>query len=320
MKKFLSCTLALLLVLSLSACGQKEATPDKDTPVPDSTPTSSAAIIAKDCEFTVLNCSFKKEVTAQDEELIGSSFSEREGKVFVDLVLKVKNTGNSEITKDTISGYFMYSDLRYDMQFEVESGTQTAFVSGTATVPAQETAIVHLLALVDKAATSESLTVNYTIGDKQYTEAVKQEDTRTALQKKTKVSVGDKIDNGLYSFEVIECTNKQYLQTTNLAEGKQYQPFGNGQFIHLLLKVKNNTSSSLKSITTYTSVGDQITRGNSEKEIKNNLEMEELSNEPLAAGEEQYCHLYVVVDENVNTAGLAIRFNLGGICYYCEVN
>ncbi len=328
MKKILAFTLAILLVLFTSACGKSNILPSGtpnntqnpgNSETPNNADTLNKTETFANCEITVLSCAFDKEVTAQDEEFIGSSFSERQGKVFVDLVLKVKNTGNTNITKDDITAYFMYNDLRYDMQFEIETNSTTAFVSGDDGILPQTTATIHLFDLVEEAAINENLTVHYTVGEKNFDIAVAKEDTRNALAKKTQVSVGQKIDNGDFSFEVIECSTKQYLQANNLEESQQYQPFGKGQFFHLLLKVKNNTAQPLKSITSYTIVNDTIIRGNSEKEINNNTELEDLDYQPLASGEEEYCHLYAVIDEGITTSGLILRFNLGGICYYCEL-
>ena len=146
-----------------------------------------------------------------------------------------------------------------------------------------------------------------------------QEDTRDPLAKKTKVSVGSKIDNEFFSFELVDCSVKKAIQATDLENSQQYSPMSKGKaFIHALVKIKNKAHYPLKGVTTYTIVDGTGIRGDSKKEIANNTKLDGLLDSPLEIGEEEYCHLYAIVDENVDTAQLKLRFNLGGVCYYCE--
>ncbi|MDO4617955.1 MAG: hypothetical protein Q4B31_00360 [Clostridia bacterium] len=306
---------AFIMIIAISitmftGCGN-------DIPVNDNSNTNTEELKVGDLNVEVLSCEFDKEVMGIDEEMSSWGFTERNGKVYVNLALKITNNGTTTFNKDNISAYFEYEELRYDLQYELMS---VAPINNNDDSITQDcVGIVYMLTTVDEAATSEDITVYYTINGKEYKEKVKPIDTRSALEKKIKVSVGDKFNvNELYDVEVMECSVKKYLQTTNFADSEQYQSYGKN-FVDLIIKVKNNTSVELKEgIQGYVLVGDGGSSASTDIEIDNNTDLKDLDLAPLKSNEEGIIHIYATVDENEATDGLGMRFNFAGNCYYCE--
>ena len=89
--------------------------------------------------------------------------------------------------------------------------------------------------------------------------------------------------------------------------------------IDLVLKIKNNTKLDLTNVHVYTIVNDEVEVGSTYKETKENTALEDISSANLTAGEEELCHLYTAVNKSVDVGELLVRFNLGGVCYYCEI-
>ncbi|MBR5239540.1 MAG: hypothetical protein IKW04_03055 [Clostridia bacterium] len=278
---------------------------------------SSNTLQVDGLEIEVLACEFDKEVMGIDEEFSGYGFTERDGKVWVNLMLKIKNNSENDIGEDELSGYFTYDDLRYDLQYELWSVAPTR--NNDESIEPGCVAVVSLVNLVDQAAMKEDLTVYYTVLDKQFEKKVAPMDTRTPFEKKVKVSVGDKIDvEGLYEIEVLECKEKAYLQASDYENSEQYQTY-EGKFVDLVLKVKNNSGSDFEGVNGYTLVGEEFIRTAERIESQDNTELEWVSDSPMKNGEEGIIHLFVTVEEDYDTSDLAMRFNLAGNCYYCEV-
>ncbi|MBE6913252.1 MAG: hypothetical protein E7473_12080 [Ruminococcaceae bacterium] len=270
-----------------------------------------------DLKIEVLSCSFDKEVMGIDEEFSGYGFTERDGKVYVNLALKITNNRATPLKKDEIKGYFEYDELRYDLQYELMSSVPVG--SNDNLLAPDCIGFVNMISLVDEEATKENLTVHFTIDENEYSEKVMPIDTRSAFEKKTEVSVGDTFDaNGLYEVEVIKCEESKYLRATNYNESRQYQS-ANEKFIDLVLNIKNNTNVNFRSIYGYVIIDEDGIRAIDKVEVKENTELESMDIAPIKPGEEGIVHLYVTVEDDMDTDDLAMRFNLGGNCYYCYV-
>ncbi len=300
----------VMAIATFSGCSDSE----KNT---QSNEAKNTEIYVDDLKIEVLSCSFDKEVMGIDEELSGYGFTERNGKVYVNLALKITNNGTTALKKDDIKGYFEYDELRYDLQYELMLSVPVR--NDDDSLSPECIGFVNMISLVDEAATSEDLTVHFTIKENEYSEKVMPIDTRSHLEKKTEVSAGDSFNvNGLYEVNVIECVETKYLRATNYNESEQYQYY-NKKFIDLVLSVKNNTNVNLSAINGYVIIDEEGVRANERVENSENTDLEYLSIEPIKSGEEGIVHIFVTVDEDINTDGLAMRFNLGGNCYYCNV-
>ena len=277
-----------------------------------------------DVKVEVLACEFDKEVMGIDEESSGYGFTERDGKVYVNLALKVTNNSSETLTEDNFSGYFEYNDLRQDLQFELWN---VAPKKDNENILPGCVGIVYMLSVVEEAAMDSELTVHFSVSGKEFKEKVSPIDTRSAFEKKTKVSVGDKFNvNGLYDVEVISCQEKQYIQASNFAESEQYEAMGDDKIIDLVLKVKNNTDSNFGEIKGYAPVNGQFSWADVQIEVNNNTEFKNLSDrendttsEALKPGQEEYIHVCAMIEQNENADNSAVRFNIAGNCYYCEI-
>ncbi len=282
------------------------------------------AVSVDGLDIKILGCNFSEEISGRDKEYIGSYFPDRKKDIYIDLVLFIKNNKEVDFTGEDISGYIMYDDARNDMQVGIESLSSTGindFINPKELVIAPKSfGVVHLFTVIDEPAKNESIVVNYKINGKDFECEVLPEDNRGALERKTEVFVGDKVDvNGLYEFEVISCKNTKIMKAQNLENTEQYQHYGKETFFELVLKVKNKTASDLEEIRCYTEVDGELLRATSAIETNNNTDIDKWGDAPLAAGEEEYYHIYTSLEEGTETDGLIMRFNLGGNCYYCEI-
>lgn len=275
-----------------------------------------------DDEYVVefIGCNYADEVTALDKEYIGNIFSGSDDEVYVDLVLGILNNSDENFTENSISAYVMYEDARYDMQFEVESDFSTGFLSyGAKYVVPGDYQIIHLFKSLEKDAENEDLTVTYSVNGRDFECEVSPKDNRDALKRKTKVFVGDKVDaNGLYKFEVVSCKTTKILKAQDLENTEQYEPMAGGkEFFELVLKIKNNSDFALNDIRGYTEIDGEFVSATAAIETDNNTDIDKYGS--LASGEEEYYHIYTTIDEDADTDGLIMRFNLGNVCYYCEI-
>lgn len=318
--KLMSIILALALTSMLPGCGQKtENASSPNTADNTKTVSDSKKVTSSDADIEILSCAFDNEVMGFDEELSSYGYTKIDGKVYVNAALKVSNNSKEAIGEDDISGYFEYKELRYDLQYDLASIAPTKHSDGKSILPGC-VGIVNLLARVEEEAVDEDITVTLTLCGEERKEAVAAIDTRDALSKKTEVKAGDKFNvNNLYDIEVVECSEKKYLQTTNYKESEQYEALSGDKFIDLIIKVKNNTDVELNEIKGYVIINDEGTYAKDDIEVKDNTELKSLDASPLKAGEEEYIHISSTVDDTENTDGLAIRFNLAGNCYYCKV-
>ncbi len=321
---------ALLLVFALCfvmvvGCGKAEtdtdaAENDAETTVENEETQPSdtdESVQIGDIKVEVVSCMFDNELVGIDEEISTWGFQKIEGKVYVNLALKIFNNGTEPFTEDDIKAYFEYDELRYDMQYELEVAIPTSYYDDEEVIPAGSVGIVYLFDRVEEAAMSSDITVHYTIGENQYERAVDSLDPRTPFEKKIKVSAGDVLDaGGIFDIEVISCKETKVLRAQNYEESKQYTP-SKGKYIDFVVKIKNNFKKDLTGFSGYVVVGDVVHRAEYIIETDNNTDLRE--DVLLKSGEENIMHVYAVVDEDVDTDGLSMRINLLENCYYCEV-
>ena len=321
MKKLLSLLLVFVLVLSLCACefmknegGKADKKVDKEKNKEVASNVTESGV-----EFEVSSCAFDYEIMGIDEESSNWGYTKRDGKVYVNLTLKITNNSEETLNKDSISGYFVYDESEHEMQYNLAS-VAPELKDGDNIKPGN-IGIVNLFSLVDEAAIKKDIVVKYSIDGNEYEEKVGPVDTRDAFSKKTEVSKGDTIDvEGFYEVEIVECTTKEALMATNYEESEKYIVGAGKKIIDLVLKVKNNTDIDLTEISGYTIMDDTIYKTACKIEIDDNTDFAYLSGKPLEAGKEEYIHLYTRVEEGVDIKDFAMRFNLAGNCYYCYVD
>lgn len=339
MKKFICVILAAAIAMFAAGCSEEKAA-EKETKAKKETTEISAEAVEtqsttqaateddmvitpeskKEFTFEVVECVFDNSITAVDEEYVYNSYAEKENSVYVDLVLRVANTGNTPLTGNDFSGYLIYNDTRYDMQTAIENVTGISV--GVSEVKAKDVAKVHLFERLDKEAENSDITVTYTVSGKTYEEKVKPAtNSSNSLDKKTEIKVGDVINvDSRYSFEVIEASAVESVHAQDINASKQYKPIGKDKFAHVLIKLKNNSELPLSNSNAlvYTITDDVISKGTFAKETSNNTDIN--SYVSLNGGEEEFVHLYVGVNDTDIAAGnVILRFNLGGNCYYCKI-
>ena len=308
MKRFFAVMLVLCMIFGLCACDIAEKLqqpgsfggkmPGQMKPIEQESEKGSVSIIS---------CRFADEVAAADGEFKSMLYTEREDRVYVDVVMEVRT--EAEMTEDDFSGYVMYEDQRYDMQYCAEGEAATSVNDNPVTAPGGR---VHLFTLVPDAAEGTDLEAVVTVDGQEHTCEVMEKDTRAPLDKKVKLSVGDKesLADGAVEFEVVSCKYTKVLRAQDTANAKQYNI--GGPFLDLVLKVTNHSQQAmLKNSLAYTVEGEDFVRGSSRYETENNTDLESFYE--IGAGKTEYVHFIFSVEENQTYADTAIRFNLLGV-------
>ncbi len=307
--------LAMMTIVMLSGCNSRD---DIYTEYVDDMAEMEEQISIAELDIEVLNCSFDNAVTALDEEFMGSIYSAVDGDVYVDLVLKITNNSNKTLTKGCFSGSFTYKNIKHELRYAIDSSNSTSL--GENGISANSVGIVHLYDRVEKEASEQLLYVNYSICGKEFEKKVYPHDARNPLEKKTKLEIGDRVDaNGLYEIEVISCSETPSISATSYEGTDQYMAAEGEKFIELLLKVKNNTQNDLRELRGYVIVSGNIIKANDRIEINENTDIQYLSSIPLKFSQEEYIHIFAPIPEGKSIGASAIRFNLGGNCYYCKL-
>ena len=323
MKRIFMMLLAVCILVSLCACSPsvsqenpKQTTAGNDEATVNQTEGSSnTPEINTGVQVTLESCRFADEVRGADSECATMLYEDKDGKVYVDAVLFVLT--DSEMDADAFTGYVVYDDLRYDMQFCVDSYTGVSVDDDGVYAPGGR---VHMFASLPDAAETADLTAVITVNGKEYTSKVAEKDSRAALDQKTELRAGDKksVLGGLVEFEVISCKYTKVLQAQDTANTEQYT--STKPFVDLVLKITNNMKNEEMVLTDffgYVVVGEENVRADNRIEIENNTDLDYLSNVGVAPGKTEYVHVYAGVEETQDVSNLAMRFNLAGVCYYC---
>lgn len=307
MKKIICLTLVFVMLFALCACGETGS------------PIGGADNITTDSgfEIEVRSCAFDKEVMGVDEEFSTWGYTEREGKVYVNLALRVKNTGTAAFTEDSITASFEYDNSTYDMQYSLSSVLPKG--NNDESIPAGCIGVVEMFALVDEAAVNSDITVKYTVDGKERSQKVAPIDTTPAFDKKTELKVGDKISlDGFYDIEVISCTEGEKMYPTGSKNGSYYTVGVDKKVIDVVVKIKNNTAFDFMGPNCYTiNSKGEILRGDEMIESQDNTE---ITRDDLKAGEERYMHIYVAVEQNEPTQDIAVRYTIADHCFYTKLS
>ena len=311
----------LLAMLMLSGCGQDKpaetTAPERTSPTFITTvatkPTDSSddePQVFKSGEVQVLSCSYQEQILPTDYEVYVGCFPAKEGKVYVDLALQVRNTCDAPINHKDISGYFDYDGKRYTMQFEVEENAGDFANSGKQIRPG-ETKTVHLFYTVNQAVEDTPITVHY-----------------TALGESGKIAVGERIEpekkllrvgetflqEGQYSIEVLDCEISSKLQATGIG-GKHYFVEGSDVFC-LTVKVRNLGFADLEYIEGYLLAGQEPEFGAVQFETNNNTELADWTG-GIRHSDAEIIHLWVPVPQDTPYEGMAMRLNVQGDSFCC---
>lgn len=266
----------------------------------------------KTAEIEVLSCSFQEEILPADFEVYVGRFPAVEGKVYVDLVLKVRNTCDETIDGEDISGSFKYDGKRYAMQFEVEDNAGD-FANEDKRVYPESCKIVHLFYTVDRKAEEEALTVRYTaLGQEREIPVA----PRSQRQKKV-LQVGETFRaDGQYAFKVMDCSVYYEFSATG-KDAVKYHVEGSN-VIALTMKLQNLSPWDLDYLEGYLLAGDRPEFGTVQLEVNDYTELEDWT-EPLEPDQEEIIHIWVVIPQGVSTADLIFRLNVQGDSFYCTI-
>lgn len=312
--------LLLLALLMLSGCGTGK--PEGTTPFERTTPTfvttattepttpSDEPPKLKKAEIQVLSCRFREQILPADHEVYVGCFPAEEGEVYVDLALQVRNTCDESIDSKDITGYFEYAGKRYNMQFEVAQNA-TDFANRVKQVRPGECKTVHLFYRVDQAAEAETLTVHLTALGKEQELTV----TERTEPEKTALQVGQTfLQEGQYSLEVLKCGIVKEFYATG-AGAVKYFVDGSDVFT-LTVKVRNLGYGDLDFLEGYLLMGDQPEFGAVQREVNNNLELEDWTT-LIRPGQMEIIHIWVAVPPDMPSAGMALRLNVQGDSFCC---
>lgn len=324
MKKVSTIALTLTLLFALSACtdllpGNNSSAPAASSPAQStpavSTPTQEQEpAVATGTTFTLERCVFTDTVHAADDEFIGSAYTERTDRVYIDIVLRPSNP-YGQFSSDNFRAFTMYEGRRYDFQYCVEGIVATSMDSSAD--DGQFVPRLHLFTLVPASAESAGdLTVTCTINGKEQNLSVAKKSAPATLENKTEVKVGDKhsLFDGLVEFEVVDCKYADTLLARDIANSEQYTFYK--PFLDVTLKVTNNTDWDLWGfLLPYMIIDDEIHRGTEKEENDAGTEVGTLTS--LQPGQTKYIHLIQTLSEEQVTQENTMRFNLLGNCYYC---
>lgn len=265
----------------------------------------------KTAQTQVLYCRFRQQITPADYEAYVGYFPSKEGEVYVDLAMRVRNTCNRPIDRKDILGSFSYGSQSYTMQFEVEENAGD-FANETKQVPPGESRIVHLFYTVDGAAERESITVKYSVlGQENQISVAK----RTEPAKR-RLSPGDSLrQEGQYALEVLSCQVASSFGATG-ANAQGYYVEGS-QVLSLAVKVRNLGSSPLGFLEGYLLAEDHPEFANVQMEINEKTELEDWD-EPILPGKERVLLLWVAIPEGTPTGNMSMRFNIEGDSFLCD--
>lgn len=318
MRKILPLLLAMLM---LCGCGQDKS--GETTANENGSPTFITTVatepadpkpeepqVYKSGDVQVLWCNYREQILPADYEVYVGRFPEKEGKVYVDLALQVRNTCDASINSQDISGYFNYDGKRYTMQFEVETNAGD-FANTNKQVRPGETKIVHLFYTVDQQAEDSPITVHYTAFGESYEIAAGQ---RNEPEKKV-LRVGEIfLKEGQYSLEVLDCLISSKLQATGIGGVKYYVE--GSDIYYMTVKVRNLGYGDLNFVEGYLLAGEQPEFATVQVEVNNNTELVDWTG-GIGCGETEIIHIWVAVPQDMPSAGIAMRLNVQNDSFCC---
>lgn len=315
MKRMIGLLLALLMMLSLCACGgtgaDNEMAAEPETPETEATAQQLQKISE---DITLLSCRFADSVHAIDDEFIGSLYEKIQGRIYVDMVFSVDNNSGEDFGPDQISGRLTYQEEEWELHYCRESATSVGVNDNPV---GDEFALVHLFTRLPAEAEQEDLTVTYTVNGEEYTCKVAPKQTTEGLDRKTEVRQGDVISllDGDYAFEVLEVGIIENLQASYQTDDYYIGPFA----IVKLNVTNNHPGRTLYDIQGYTKLDNEWMRISVDIEGGEFTDFEGLDYYGVAPGESRLVYIYFGIDEDEISDDLMIRFNLCGSCYYAKI-
>lgn len=331
--------LSLLMLFGLTACGAEtagvevpvaEAVETEEAPAAEAEAVEEEPVVESEVEVVaetaedeavdvrfenveLVGCWFVKSVHALDGEYIGSGYEEREGKVFVDLVLYVNNDTEKDFDDECISGIVVYEGVKRELQFARESSHLAAMSSDP--IGAGEVGYVHLFTLLPEEAVNETVTVTYTLNGEEYTCEAEEKSEQDPLEAKTRLEVGDvsSVYDGQMELKVTAAEVVENMQASN--QSGAYYP---GPFVLVELEVTNNHPSAIvDNIFSYAVIEDGYSRIS--PRVENDAGDGFAYLEMIAPGETQTVYIFMDKEEDMDEDDMIIRFNFAENCYYVQV-
>lgn len=292
------------------------AAPTTTAPEPTVPETPEVPEVNKSALVEVLSCCFKSRILPTDFEYFRGHFPAEEGKVYVDLTMQIQNTGEGAIGPEDITGWFEHDGKRLDMQLELEANAGD-FENEDRTIQPGETRIGHLFYNVEAAAEGTALEVHYSVLED---EAQIQVDdyVEPVLEDKIGLKLGDVYtQEGEYTIEVLKCMVSDNLQATGAGALKYYvQGY---EVLDLVVRLTNEGERPIDHLEGYLVMDGQIKGAAEEQEIKENTELEALTEDStIAPGAEAVIHIWVTVPVDTDPEGLAMRMNILDESFYCN--
>lgn len=321
MKKIFCVMLAVLL---LTGCSKNETPPvttapttaptQSTTPPPDEPDVPEPVTSA---EIELLSCRFKDQVLPVDHEACFGYFPAEEGKIYIDLTLRVCNTGETPIGKEELSAFFEYEGMRYDMQLEVEENAWN-FANEDRTVHPGQTRTVHLFYNADLAAVDSSITVHYNFLQESGEIAVG-EQVQPVLEDKIQLQLADTVHWGnTGTIQIMDCLISTFLRATGKGAEKYYADTDSDLFI-LILKVDSETDPEPDLLDAYVMAGYEPEFVQILVESEDHLALTPLEEAaPPQPGQERILHLWLEIPFEIPTEDLAMRLNIETGSYYCR--
>ena len=264
---------------------------------------------------TIESCRFAEEVRAADGECVSMYYPDGEGKVYVDVVLAIRT--DTTISENAFSGYVTYDAEQYPLQYAREGANGNGLNEDDVTAPGGR---VHMFTSLPDDAQDSKLTAVVTVNGTQYTAKVGKKLEKDPLKAKTKVKAGDKesVWDGKVTFEVVSCKYTEVIKPQNPESTAEYKTVD--PVVDLVLKVTNNLegeNQEIKNIFGYLLIDGELYSANDRMEINNNTELD--YDTLVAPGKTAYVHIFANAEDAKDPDSLIMRFNIGGNCYYCEV-
>lgn len=315
MKKIVILLLALLVMFSATACqdqtaeeqaAEEQAAEDTGSAIPENVKNGPQG------DIQLLSCRFVDEIRSVDNEVVSMAYTQRDGRVYVDLRFSVNNQTSAPIGAEQITAWLSYDDVKQELQY-CREGTSTS-VDSEAVAPGTHN-YVHLFTLLDAGAEGNAITVYYTVEGKEYECTVAEKRTVEPLTDKIEATPGKTINDNYADcqIKVLDISTVENLQASN--QVNRYYP---GPFVLVKVEITNqHPTQALNSLFAYVKINGLYSRINTDVETADGTDFESLTE--IAPGEKETVYLYYKVRDEETRNDDLLRFNVAGSCYYVEL-
>ena len=310
MKKFVSIILVAVMLFAMAGCaGSKNGTEAGSVKNEEKEDVISDGKVSAILE----SCRFADQIHGIDGEYVAGYIPAGDTKVFVDVVFYIKENSRA-VTEEDFSGYIMYENERYDLQFATEYYNCVG-VETLENYPADQVGRIHLFSQIPEAAMDEAVEVNLTALTEEMTVLVEAMDTSEPLSRKTEVNVGDEIvtESGVV-IKIKKCEVTEYIYASDTKNSLEYRLFGTGDVIDLVIDITNGSDYPFNGAWVYSINEDGVVKGECKVETNNNTEISDIDSDGIPSGKSEIIHLIAESNGDDNI----IRFNIDGVCYYCK--